>query len=380
LTTAGSLGGFPLKLSMVDVLSIGAGGGSIARVAPDGRWHVGPDSAGAIPGPVSYGRGGGAVTLTDAELVLGRLPEALLGGELPLDRAAAARALAEFGAARGFDAERTARGVLAIASHAMCGAIRRVSVQRGQDPSALALLAMGGGGPLHGAELAGLLGMRTVIVPPQPGLAAAYGLLVADVLVERVQVVGEIEEVVDPARLEDLFGVLGSDANALLAAEGVPPAARVLERKLDLRYAGMSHELTVECPAGARGRAALSGTIETFHRRFQALSGHADRAREAVEIVNLRVAARGLRAKPALPHPPAASDTAPAPRARRAVTFLGAETPVASAIYARSDCAPGARIAGPAVIEQLESTTVVPPAWCARVDERGNLILRPSGG
>lgn len=381
MTTDGAIGGFPLRLPMIDVLSIGAGGGSLARVAPDGRWLVGPASAGAVPGPVCYGRGGREVSLTDAELVLGRLPPALLGGALPLDREAARAALATFGAARGLTAVATAHGLLAIASHAMCGAIRRVATKRGQDPAASSLMAMGGAGPLHGAELAGLLGMRQVIVPPQPGLAAAYGALVADTVLECVRGVGAPAGSLAGETLARVFSELEDAAGRLLADEGCAPAARVFAHKVDLRYVGMMHEWTVPAVRAADGALDLEATIADFHQRFAALCGHSPRVREPVDVVNVRVTGSGRRAGPATWQWPAlapAASTA-APRASREVWFLHEPGPRASAVHDRDSLAPAACIAGPAVIEQHESTTLVPPGWVARGDGHGNLLLSPSG-
>jgi N-methylhydantoinase A len=380
LTTAGKVAGFPLKLPLVDVLSIGAGGGSVASVAPDGRWHVGPGSAGAAPGPVCYGRGGTAVTLTDAELVLGRLPEALLGGTLPLDIDAATRALTAFGQPRGLDALATARGILEIASHAICGAIRRVAMLRGCDPRLLTLFAMGGAGPLHAAELATLLGVQAVVVPPQPGLAAAYGTLVSDVTADLVRGLGVNDDAFNPDMVENMFGALHAQADALLAADNVAPALRAIERKLDLRYAGMTHEVTITCPQDVHGGALIEATIERFHRRFEELSGHSRRGREPVEIVNLRVTARGLRGKPKLSRVALASVAPVQARTRRAVQFLGQADLIETPIYDRRDLGHGTEVAGPAVIEQFESTIILPPDWLAAGDAFGNLILRPVGG
>jgi N-methylhydantoinase A len=374
LTTRGTIAGFPFTTPMIDVLTIGAGGGSLAHAGPDSRWHVGPASAGAVPGPVCYGRGGTQVTLTDAHLVLGRLPGALLGGSLPLDADAAHAALAAFGQRRGLDAIATARGLLEIASHNMCGAIRRVSVQRGYDPADYALMAMGGAGPLHAAELALLLGIRTVIVPPQPGLAAAFGLLVADIEEDFVQVCGMREDALEGGRIARDFAWLERRAGAFLAEEGVAPAARRLARHLDVRYAGMSAQHTVALPAGTDPAAAVTAAIAAFHAHWLEMTGHDHRGREAVEIVNLRVRATGVRDKPALPRPPAPR-AAPRP-GTRPIAFLGHPDFVASAVHARDTLAPGATCRGPAVIEQYESTIIVPPGCSASVDDWGNVIIR----
>jgi N-methylhydantoinase A len=318
--------------------------------------------------------------LTDAGLVLGRLPEALLGGVLPLDREAAVAALARFGRSRGLDPHATARGLLEIASYAMCGAIRRVCVLRGHDPTALALLAMGGGGPLHGAELAGLLGIRTVIVPPQPGLAAPWGLLVADLTIDLVKSVGRAADAIEPRACADGFASLEAEAAARLADEGVPLARCAFERALDLRYAGMAHAMTVPCASGGSGEVEFAATLEAFHRRFEHLSGHRQREREAVELVNLRLRARGRLAEPGPAEVPRPGAAARAGGVSRDVLFLGRRAPIAAAIHDRIALAPDARITGPAAIEQYESTVIVPPGWHAHGDAFGNLILRPYGG
>ena len=377
LTTAGTVAGFPIKTPMLDVLSIGAGGGSIAREAADHRWHVGPESAGALPGPVCYGRGGEVPTLTDAQLVLGRIPDALLGGSLPLDRERATSVLDDFGRVRGFDAMRTARGILEIASHNMCGAIRRVSVSRGYDPAAHVLLAMGGAGPLHAAELAELLGMTLVVVPPQPGLAAAWGLLVADVTRDFVQPLGFVDHAMDLKRLESTYANLIVSANAWYALEGIAIEARVMTPKFDLRYAGMTHETTVDCVTGENMAQVVSNTLESFHDRFETLTGRSWRDHEAIEIVNMRLSASGRRPKPEVPRLATSKEYAPAPSATRMVGFLGHADLIESAVFDRSSLGRDASVSGPAVIEQYESTIVLPPAWQSVVDGIGNLILRP---
>lgn len=375
LTTAGSVAGFPLKTPMLDVLSIGAGGGSIAHEAADSRWHVGPESAGAIPGPACYALGGEVPTLTDAQLVLGRIPDALLGGSVPLDKKRAVTVLEIFGKKRGFDALTAARGILEIASHNMCGAIRRVSVARGHDPSAHVLLAMGGAGPLHAAELADLLGMTTVVVPPQPGLAAAWGLLIADVTRDFVSPLGTVDDALDLSRIEAAFTVLRRRAEAWCEAEGSMSGAWEMIAKLDLRYAGMSHETTIECPASADVLQTIAGTIDRFHDHFEQLSGRSWRDREAVEIVNLRLTASGRRPHIDLPKRVPNQVTEASPRTTREVGFLGATMMVRTPVYDRDGIDHKVRVTGPAIVEQYESTTVVPTGWDARSDALGNLIL-----
>jgi N-methylhydantoinase A len=318
--------------------------------------------------------------LADAELILGRLPEALLGGALPLDRLAADAALARFGRSRGLDPHATARGLLEIASYAMCGAIRRACALRGHDPTALALLAMGGGGPLHGAELAELLGIRTVIVPPQPGLAAPWGLLLADVTIDLVKSVGRASGDIEPGACADGFASLEAEAAERLADEGLPLAGHAFERALDLRYAGMAHAMAEPCASDGSGKVDLTATLEAFHRRFERLSGHRQRQREAVEVVNLRLRARGRLPEPDPAEVPRPGAAACAGGSSRDILFLGQRVPIAAAIYDRIALAPDAHISGPAAIEQYESTIIVPPGWHTHGDAFGNLILRPYGG
>lgn len=380
MTTEGEIAGFPMKTPMIDVFSIGAGGGSIATEGVDGRWRVGPESAGAAPGPVCYRRGGDRVTLTDAQLVLGRLPEALLGGELPLDLSAARRALHAFAAPRGLDAGRAARGILEIATHNMCGAIRRVSVLRGHDPKGYALMAMGGAGPLHAAELASLLGIQTVVVPPQPGLAAAFGLLVADLREDFVKAFGHLDAAVDVTLAAEMFEELRQAADRFLAGEGVAPAHKKIRRSIDMRYAGMLYEANVALGDEPLTRATLDYAVEAFHVQFERSAGHSHRGQEAVELVNLRLGAVGEREKLTLPRRPDSPASVPEPRSKRDVGFLGQRALLATPVYERSGLPIGTALQGPALIEQYESTIVVPPGFGAVVDGFGNVLLRPSGG
>ena len=377
LTTYGEIAGFPFKTPMIDVLTIGAGGGSIASQGSDERWRVGPGSAGADPGPVCYGHGGDLVTLTDAQIVLGRLPGALLGGALPLNKDAAAAALASFGQSRGLDAVHSARGILEIATHNMCGAIRRISVQRGHDPKDYVLFAMGGAGPLHAADLAVLLGMRTIVVPPQPGLAAALGLLVADVKDDFVQAFGLHEDALDVERAQAIFATLEDAALRFLADERVPEIRRRVQRHIDMRYAGMSNEITVEIAPGPITEALLRQAIDAFHDQFHRLSGHSYAGRETVELVNLRATAIGERARPDVLNRLAKADRKPVPRAHREVAYLDHPTFIDSPVYVRDSLGAGITIRGPAVVEQYDSTIVIPPDFTAEIDEFGNMMLRP---
>ncbi len=371
------IAGIPLRVPALDIHTIGAGGGSLARRDSGGALLVGPESAGADPGPACYGRGGTEPTVTDANLLLGRLsPRGLLGGQMPLARERAAEAVGRLARALGLDLLEAARGIVRVVNAGMARAVRLVTVQRGVDPAGLPLLPFGGAGPLHAAAVARELGIPTIVVPPRPGILCALGLLAEDLRADFVRTrVGPLEA----GALESLaagFAALEAEAEAWLARERVPPARRVRERWLDLRYRGQNYELPVPVPAAVW----RDGTVEPLRCAFlaahEAAYGFAAED-EPVQVVNLRVTARGLADRPPLPRrPPGPADPAGALVGRRPVDFpeLGGwrECPV----YDRARLQPGHRLRGPAVVEQFDSTTVVDPDQVAEVDEWGCLRIR----
>ena len=298
VTVEGRVGAWPLHVPMIDIHTIGAGGGSIARVTEDGTLTVGPESAGAKPGPVCYGAGGEEPTVTDAHLVLGRIPAHLLGGEITLDVERARRAIEERVARPlGLSLAAAAQGVLDIVNNNMVGALRLVSVERGYDPRDFVLVAFGGAGPLHGAELAALLGMRTVLVPRHPGVLSTFGLLGTEVRNDYARTSLQKPPDYDLRAVAAVYAELEDQARAWLAAEGVPPAARRLTRLADLRYRHQGFELTVPWP---EPDLAVDALIARFHARHRQLYTYAlDDA--PVEIVTLRVAAAGRVRRFALP-------------------------------------------------------------------------------
>ena len=365
-----SVGGLPIRTPAVDVHTVGAGGGSIAWIDAGGALRVGPQSAGADPGPAAYGRGG-LPTVTDAHAVLGRLrPDRFLGGALPLRRDRAARAIAALAPAFGGDGTRAAQAVIDVVNANMVRALRVISVERGHDPAGFALVAFGGAGPLHACDVAAELGVTTVIVPAVPGVLSAAGMVRADVtrdlargLVRRVpaDAVGAI------GPLREAFAGLEREARAALAADGYRHGVRV-ERSADLRYRGQSHELTVplgrSCSAASVRRALAAAHLERF--------GHADPGR-AAEIVVARVKARapGPGAEARIEHgrarPAAGEET------ERVVWDRPRRTRILDrAAVARSG------VDGPAILTQPDTTILVPPGWRARPDgsAAGNLILR----
>jgi N-methylhydantoinase A len=383
VTKDGMIGPYPLKLPMLDIHTIGAGGGSIAAVSAAGRLTVGPRSAGAEPGPACYGRGGLEPTVTDAHLALGRIPDALLGGELPLDRAAARAAVGQqVGRPLGLGIEEAAAGIVEIIDNAMARAIRTVSVGRGHDPRRFALIAFGGAGPLHACRLAELLDIPAVVVPPRPGVLSTWGLLDTDIratFVRTVSTASREAATADVPALAAAWAELTAQARAWLAGEHVPGDQQRFERAADLRYEHQSFELTCPLGDGPLTRARLDALMATFHREHRRLYTY-DLPRAQVELVNLRVTAVGLLPKRATrPASPVAVDASPAIAGRRPVHFRGVGV-VEVPVYARERLEAGMAFAGPAIVDQADTTCVVAPAFRARVDPFGNLILERAHG
>ncbi len=368
--------GIPVRVPMLDIHTVGAGGGSIAWVDAGGSLRVGPRSAGARPGPACYRAGGTEPTVTDANVLLGRLnPTHLLGGRMPIDRAASEEAVGRLARALGLPPTDAARGILAVVHSNMLRAIRVVSVERGRDPKDFALLAFGGAGPLHAAALAAELGVRSVLVPPQPGILCALGLLVADLRTDyartRILPLAPGAE----AALAAEFAPLEAAARTWLDREGIPPQDRALERQLDMRYEGQNYELAVPCGDGAPDVAALRRAFLAAHAQAYGYAAE----EEPVQVVNLRVRAVGRVAPLLWPtEPPAGPDPTAAHAGARPAFFDEAGGFVEAPLYARDRLRPGHRIAGPAVIEQMDSTTVLAPGQGAEVHPTGVLTITVS--
>jgi len=379
ITKDGSIGAFPLKLPIIDINTIGAGGGSIA-VATAGRLTVGPRSAGAEPGPVCYGRGGTEPTVTDAHLVLGRIPEALLGGELRLDARAAWTSI-ELRIAKPLrlSVEDAAAGIVEIADNNMARAIRTVSVGRGHDPRRFALIAFGGAGPLHACRLAELLDMPTIVIPPRPGVLSTWGLLDTDIRTTFVRTAGPAARQAtadggDLSAVEATWRELEAQARAWLDGEEVPKDRQRVERAADLRYQYQSFELTCSMADGAVTHDALRALVETFHREHRRLYTY-DLPSAPVELVNLRVVAVGTlpeRAAPTLSLN--GGDLAGARTGHRTVFFKGRGR-MSTPCYARNRLAPGMTLEGPAIVDQEDTTTLIVSGFHARVDRALNLVL-----
>lgn len=369
--TEGRVAGFAVRMPMLDIHTVGAGGGSIAWLDEGGALRVGPRSAGADPGPACYGRGGTLPTITDANLLLGRLPpEAILGGALPLDVERAHEAFAPLAGPWGGDTRAAAWGALRVVLAAMEGAVRVVSVERGRDPRRAVLVAFGGAGPLHACELAERLGMRRVIVPPTPGVLSALGLVAADVVRDYARTLLVPCRDASAAAVDAAFAALAARAEREMRADRVPLVERRFRRLLECRYVGQSFELAVPYEGDLQRVAAA------FHREHTRRYGYADPT-APVEIVTARLVAVGIPARPPLVAPAPAGSERPQPYDRRAVvaTVQGRPVAVSTCLYRRADLGRGAQIAGPAVVVQYDATTWIPPTWVGTVDAVGNLLL-----
>jgi N-methylhydantoinase A len=370
MTTEGHIGALPNKVLQIDINSIGAGGGSVAWLGSGGFLNVGPRSAGAVPGPAAYGRGGTEPTVTDANVVLGRLRTATpLAGEIRLDAARAQATLERLGAALGLDAVHMADGVVKVAVARMTGAIKEVSTMRGHDPRAFVLFAYGGAGPMHAAFVAQELGMARVVVPPLPGNFSAFGLLVADVRHDSVRTRLTATADLDHAELARTFAEMREEALVRLAADGFEADRVRFAARLDMRYVGQAFELSVPFDDGL---ASMADVERAFHRAHEARYSHA--VEDPVEIVSFRLSAYGIVTKPRLPGRAAGGGAPEAARLdTRDVAFDGAFAP--TPVYARERLVTEVAVMGPALVEESGTTTVVPSGFRAWPDAHDNLVL-----
>ncbi len=372
VTREATVGDYPVATPTVDVHTVGAGGGSVAWIDDGGALRVGPRSAGADPGPVCYGRGGERPTTTDAHCVLGRIDPRGFVPTADDEAVAAARAAIEEGVAAplGTDVETAAAGILDVADASSERAIRVVSVERGHDPRAFALVAYGGAGPLHAAAVADALDISRVLVPRAAGTLSALGLLVSDVRYETSTSRVRPLDAVDPGAVATTFAELAAEGREYLAGD-VPESRWRIDRRADLRYRGQSHELTVPVPESFDDD-AVETVAERFHERHERRYGHAS-PDEPVELVTLRVVARGLVDPPERDPPTAGGDAADAVRETRDVVFDGERVP--TRVYDRAALPVDCEFDGPAVVEGAESTAVVPPDASASVTGDGGLLL-----
>jgi N-methylhydantoinase A len=368
--------GHPIRVPVIDLAEVSAGGGSIAWVDPGGALKVGPGSAGADPGPAAYGAGGVRATVTDADVVLGWLDrEALLGGALPVDLAAAERAvMADVAAPFGLSVREAAARIVEVVNSNMAQALRIVSVERGHDPREFSLIAFGGAGPVHAVALAEELAIPEVIIPPAPGAFSALGLVATDLKRDYARTLYADLGSVDPIRVDQAFAAMQAAGVATLEAARVPLEQRALPRFADVRYRRQAYELTLPMEDGPVTRAMLDRLAASFHQKHEQTYGHANRA-EAVQLVNLRLTAVGKLADLKLAQP---SDPASV-RVRRREVWFAATGFVSVDVHWRNGLTAGSSIAGPAIIEAMDSTTVVPPGWIGRIDALGYIRLTRAG-
>ena len=368
--------GYPIKAPMLDIHTVGAGGGSIAFIDSGGLLKVGPRSAGADPGPVCYGNGNTEPTVTDANVVLQTLnPTHLLGGRMAVRQDLAGAAIEQLAATLGMEKMATAQGIISVVTANMARAIRVISVQRGHDPRDYTLVAFGGAGPLHAARLAKELEIGRILVPRHPGILCAMGLLLTDL---RADFATTRLQTLSTAALEDIadaFRVLAGQADAWFAEEGIEAPARRVTRTVDMRYAGQNYELAIALPDGAIGPAALEALAEGFATAHQRMYGFVAED-DPVQLVTFRVEAAGVVPKAAfVPQPDAGADASAAIKARREVWLPEAGGFVTCPVYDRDRLHAGNRIVGPAIVEQMDATTVVLPGMGAWVEPYMNLIL-----
>ena len=374
MTFGREVAGFPVRLPAIDIHTIGAGGGSIAWFGPDGLMKVGPQSAGAVPGPACYSKGGTEPTVSDANVVLGRLPTVLLGGDMQLDRDKAVAAITPVAKRLGVSLEAAAFGIIKIVNSNMVRAIRVVSIERGHDPRAFVLMPFGGAGALHAAEIAAELGMPEILVPHAPGILCAEGLVVSDLKESFVATVRTpLDGDLSPVKSE--IERLAAASAAWWKAEGIAAADAGTRLVVDMRYIGQNYELGVEIPAAQMLELpAVAELRRLFFAMHERSYGHHD-PKAPIEIVNLRVTAIG-RLPPISPPKSTTSGTPQAKGTRR--VWFTEDSPRDAAIWWRPDLPVGYIVEGPAIIEQLDATTPVAPGMTARVDDVLNLVIEVS--
>ncbi len=363
--------GHPICFPSIEVLTIGAGGGSLSWLDDAGALRNGPQSAGSVPGPACYGAGGEEPTNTDANLVLGRVGSALVDGGMTLDRAKAEVALRRVAEPLGLSVEEAAKATLRVACANMADAVRLISIRRGHDPRDFALVAFGGAGPLHGVAVARELAIPTVLVPPNPGVTSAMGCLLVDVQhdITRMFLRGATEA--DPTEIDAAFAELEAEGRERLATDGVAEVDMTFQRFVDMRYQGQWRSLAVPVPDEIT---SMAEAIAIFHDAYE--REHNFRREEfPVEIYRLSLKAIGVTPKPSLAPAELVATAAPDPYGSRPVLFDDHDAPIDTPLYQRDDLPPGTVLPGPAVIDQLDSTTLVPPGTTASVDAYLNIRI-----
>ena len=372
------IAGFPLMVPMIDIHTIGAGGGSIAHQDKGGAFKVGPRSAGARPGPAAYGHGGLEPTVTDANVVLGRLdPDNFLGGEMGLDTAASEAAVDSLATTLGMDRVTAAEGVITIINANMANAIRSRTVQKGLDPRDFALVAFGGGGPLQAADVAAMLSIPEVIVPAHPGITSAMGLLTTDLQYDAIRTAFMFSNNMDHTRIESRFADMEEALLAQYDADGVAADRVSFKRAADIRYVGQGYELRISVPDGAFDAVTEAKVWAEFEARHEAEYGRSF-PYSPMEIVNVRVTGIGETQKITAQSPPSGGTLDEAKVATRPSVFrVGTDLQTVDTAFYRREALPlDQDIDGPAVILQQDSTTIVRPSDSFRADAVGNIIIK----
>ena len=372
-TTGSNVGGYPIGVPMIEIHTVGAGGGSIARLDSGGALVVGPQSAGADPGPACYGRGD-QVTVTDANLMLGRLlPDHFLGGRLSLYPERAESLMGSLASGIGASARSTALGIVRVVNATMDRAIRTVSLERGYDPRRFVLVPFGGAGPMHACELAEELGIPKVLVPTYPGILSALGVAIANIVKDYSRTVMLRGEDVSRRRLDEEYHGMEGLAREELRHEGLAVDRMGALRFLDVRYVGQSFELTIDYPPPTNRDNLPKSISDLFYKEHLQRFGYADR-REPMEIVSLRLKLELVMDKPRItPQPAGEPDPSAARMGETEVVF--ASGPAVTPFYRRENLESGALVEGPALVVQIDTTIVVPPGWGGPVDQYGNLVL-----
>lgn len=365
--------GYPILFPAIEIITIGAGGGSIAWIDEGGSLRNGPQSAGADPGPACYLKGGTNPTNTDANLLLGRLGKGLIGGRLQLDTDAAYKAVKEkIADPLGMDPITAALAIIKVANANMCDALRLVSIRRGYDPREVALVAFGGAGPLHAAFLAQEMDIPVVIIPRYPGITSAMGCLLVNVRHDLSKTYLSELSKVNLSELENEFRLMEKEANERLDRDGVPKEKRKFIRYLDMRYVGQWRSLSIICPSPVK---SLNEVVNLFHEEHNRAYAYMDRQRE-IEIYGLRLVAEGEVLKPELPKAQVKGKIEDALKEIRPVYFEATKGFTDTKVYDRERLPVGSKLQGPAIIEQFDSTTVIPPGMTATVDEYLNIIIK----
>ena len=372
-TSASQVESYPVKTPMLDIVTVGSGGGSIAWTDAYGQLKVGPQSAGADPGPICYGKGGTQPTVTDAAIVLGRLPTALIGGEIRLDLEAARAAYLRLGETFGMTPEEVAAGALEIAAANQVFGIRQVTTSRGREPGNYAMVAFGGAGGLFATEVADFLGVTTVISPPDPGNLCAFGLHVSDVRRDYIRTIVRRQSAADGGEIIAAWSALAESGLADVMAEGIARERIAIRRIADVRYFGEGHEVQVDVPAELGDEAAIAHMWTEFHKVHDRTFGFHYEGEQDVELVNLRIQAVGEQHRPSLM--PETADRPPAKPFATRPAYWRQTGWIECPLYRRTELAFGQAIAGPAIVEEYGSTVVVPTGWSVRADAYGNLIV-----